>query len=214
MYRRGERCLGIVAMAGAAVLAAGSPAMAQPAPADESRTVHADVDGDGAANAVTVRKVDDTTQVISFALPGESVMTTAPAEYAVLQTPRVTDVDRDGVAEVAVTIVTGANTQTLRLYKYDPEAGVVAIQRGTEPFTLREGGGATARSGYQCEDTGKGWMLRTVNARYDDETAKFDGTSSWFIFHDNSTSRWTMAPFSDVPADDPRLNLDPTTCAP
>lgn len=214
MYRRSGRRLGVVAMAGAAVLAAGQPAVAQPAPAGESETVHADVDGDGAANAVTVRKVDETTQVISFALPGESVMTTAPAEYAVLQTPRATDVDRDGVAEVAVTVATGANTQTFQLFKYDPEAGVVAIRREGEPFALYEGGGATARSGYRCEDTGKGWMLRTVDARYDDTTAKFDGTSSWFVFHGNSTSRWTRAPFSDVPADDPRLNLDPTTCAP
>ena len=212
MHRRGKLCLGVAAAAGAGVLVFGQAAIAQP-PA-EQETVYADVDGDGSTEPVTVRKGDDATQVISFALPQGTVETTAPANYSVLRTPRVTDVNRDGAAEVAVIVTAGANTDHFQLFKYDPAAGVVAVESGAEPFTFYEGGGASARLGYQCEDPGKGPMLRTVRAQYDSSTAKFDGTTSWFIFTGNSASEWTKAPFQDLPADDPALNLDPGTCAP
>ncbi|MFC7342916.1 hypothetical protein [Saccharopolyspora griseoalba] len=212
MHRRGKLCLGTVAAAGAGALVFGQAAAAQPAA--DKQVVHADVDGDGSTEPVTVRKVDDATQVIRFVLPRGPVETTAPANYSVLQPPRVTDVNRDGAAEIAVITTAGANTDHFQLFKHDPAIGVVAVQSGGQPFTFHEGGGATARLGYQCEDPGKGPMLRTVRAQYDSSTGKFDGTTSWWVFSGNSTGEWTKAPFQDLPGDDPALNLDPGTCAP
>ncbi|SFS31925.1 hypothetical protein SAMN05660874_00169 [Saccharopolyspora flava] len=210
MIREGKVLLGVVALAGAGALVAGPVASAQ----GDSQTVYADVDGDGTANVVTVRLLDESTQSITFDLPQGPVETTAPAQLQAPQPPRVTDVNRDGAAEVAVTTVTGANTQHFQLFKYEPAIGVVAVDGGGAPFTFYEGGGISARSGYQCEDPGKGPMLRIVSAQYDFETETYDGTTSWLVQSGNSISEWTRAPFSDLPADDPQLNLDPTTCAP
>lgn len=220
MAHQGKRIACALAMAATATTSMATLATASPAPQDnrESATAYADVDGDGAPNAVTVREVADDVQTLTFAFAGGQIDTTFPADARPpLQQPRPVDIDGDGLDEVIVAHSVGANTLTFNIWKFEPGEGIVRLRTSAgAPFEVYEGGGVSATSGYGCTPTPDGREFVTVQAAQAGDPAeqRFDGDRTSYRVHGDAVSVESRTPIEQAPADHPLLDIDPATCAP
>ncbi|ASR35297.1 hypothetical protein BAY61_10150 [Prauserella marina] len=186
----------------------------------ESHTVQADVDGDGSLDDVTLTEVSPTSQTLTFALAGGPVEVTIEGDASYpLQQPRPVDVNSDGTHEIMVAEYVGANTVTFNAWYYDPARGKIFPVANPDGSRLQvyEGGGAAARSGYNCfdyPDTGDR-DLEALNARLVDSSGEvplFDGTRIRYHVEDGVAREVQRFEYEAIPGDDPRLDTDPRSC--
>jgi hypothetical protein len=126
--------------------------------------VPGDVDGDGAADAVTV-----SSDTLTVALSGGGTAT-APIVDAEVPKPVVSglhDLDLDGRNEVWLETARGASTSFVQAYRYDGKAlRELTYEGGHIRFGI--GGSVTHGDGFSCTDAGR-LVVRTAES--DDGTA-------------------------------------------
>lgn len=202
------------AVLGGALLVPGG-AVAAP-PSDEART-EADLDGDGRADPVTLVQVTPESMLLRVGLADRFVDATVPGNARGLA-PRAVDLDADGRAEVLVPGSVGANTVTSTLWGLGPGAGLrQTTDPGGAPWTVSEGGGASAISGHGCLADHDGRQVVLVDARLDDGSADpntYSGTRTALTVANGTATPTSVVPVQRVPRTDPLLQVDPAGCAP
>ncbi|MBA8925068.1 hypothetical protein BC739_002267 [Kutzneria viridogrisea] len=155
------------------VLAAVSAALAFAVPANAGTApilVHADLDGDGVADEVTLTPVADNAheQLLTATVRGIQLTARVPFDSLFGLAPlRVVDLNGDGKQEVVVTESVGANTDGFSVWGL--HGGLRPVTSGgADRFKLWEGGGFSAISGYGCEPAGGTRQLVTVSAELTD----------------------------------------------
>ena len=186
----------------------------------ETKTTQADVDGDGRLDGVTLREVSADSQTLTFGLADEQVQITiaGDARYP-LQTPRPVDVNSDGSHEVTVPEFIGANTITSNIWRYDVQRGKIFPVSNPDGSRLKvyEGGGASARSGYNCfdyPDTGAR-DLETLEARMvgtSDGSPLFNGVRTRYHVVYGIATQVKRVEYEAIAGTDPRLDSDPRSC--
>ncbi|OLT14644.1 hypothetical protein BJF78_18230 [Pseudonocardia sp. CNS-139] len=142
----------MITLAGAvlAVAALLGPADA-PGPDEDEAFVAADVDGDGVADPVTLRRIGPATQLLRVALADEIRDAVVPVDdlggpALPLAEPRPADLDGDGRAELLLVTAVGANTTAYQVWRFTDDRGLHAVtDEHGEPWRLHEGG-ASRRS--------------------------------------------------------------------
>ncbi|MBK1787691.1 hypothetical protein [Prauserella cavernicola] len=207
----------VIVLGCATALAAATPLSAVAQQDDPgTRTIAADVDGDGTLDRVTVRQLDDSTQTLTFEVAGRTVEVTTEGEgFAPLEQPRRVDVNSDGRDEVVLARAVGANTVTFDLWSYDPVRAKIFPVSTPDGARLDvfEGGGVNATSGYTCvdhPDTGARDFV-TVNA-YRTEAGTFDGERTTYSVDGDLARQTDRVEFTAVDEDDPVLATEPSSC--
>ena len=206
---------GVIASAALAFLTGGTAA----AVPDEDVLAHADLNGDGADETVTIRSAGTAQQELVTEVDGQRLAASAPADTpSDVRLPRVTDVNGDGAEELVVSELTGANTETFGIWEYvDGTLRQVAGPNG-DLLRLYEGGGVTARSGYTCEKFGPGSQLVVLSAEADDtarDTITYTGSWTYYALTDGvATPTGTTVSFTSVSGENPLMNPDNGSCAP
>jgi hypothetical protein len=149
----------------------------QPAPARSAAparhtAAQGDVDGDGTPDelAYAGREV-----VVTLSGSGREVRAGTGAEDAAPSTAGVEDVDRDGRAEVFVSVGSGASTAFLTPFRFDGTTFAPLTIDGAQA-RLGVGGSATHGDGFSCDDAG---TLVVRSASSDDGTT-FTVTSTTY----------------------------------
>lgn len=148
----------------------------------------ADVDGDGDADEVLVRIVDDRTIAleVTFAAGGRTVVRyddPSVATFAAVRIARVADVDADGDEDLWVVVGSGAAVEIVSLVLADG-CDLVRPEGGAGPNSYTVGASVGFISGVECDDldadgTTSGF-LEHVAERTSDST--YRGTSTeWFV---------------------------------
>ncbi|OZM84306.1 hypothetical protein CFP66_03030 [Pseudonocardia sp. MH-G8] len=204
-------------MVGAALLAAPGVGAAQE---PDVVSADADVDGDGAANPVTLQQVAPGTQLLRVGLADEFVDAQVSGDETLpLIVPFVVDVNGDGRDELILARSLGANTTTFEVWSLDDGRLHAVTTEDGAPWWLYEGGGVSAIGAYGCVPGTPGRQLRDVQARLDDAasgdgTTRYDGAVVTYAVAGGVAHPAATEPLQDVTRDDPRVQVDPATCAP
>lgn len=187
----------------------------------ETKTIQADVDGDGNLDQVTLSEISADSQKLVFSVPqGEIAVTIAGDSSFPLQEPRRVDVNGDGQHEVLVAEFVGANTVTFNGWYFDVDRNKIFPTSTPDGSRLKiyEGGGVSAINGYSCvghPDTGAR-DLSTVEARLVDtpgDQPVFDGARTTYHVDGGIAREIDRLEFTGVGPDDPRLATEPQSCA-
>lgn len=214
--RRTTTVLGAgVLMSAALAFLTGGTAGAAP---DDDVLAHADLNGDGAAETVTIHAAGTAEQKLVTAVDGRQLAVSAPADTASTARPaRVTDVNGDGVDELLVSELTGANTETFGLWEYVDGTLRQVVGPHGDLLRLYEGGGIAARSGYTCEKFGSGNQLVVLSAEADDvaqDAVTYTGSWTYYALTDGvATPSGATVSFTSVGGESPLMNPDNGSCA-
>jgi hypothetical protein len=214
----GARALSAAALITAALLAA--PCIAAAQESSEVVSADADVDGDGAANRVTLQQVAPGTQLLRVGMPEEFLGARVEGDESLpLIVPFVVDVNGDGRDEVVLATSLGANTNTFEVWSVDDGRLHAVTTEDGRPWRFHEGGGVSAIGAYGCAPGTPGRRLRTVQARLDDAasgdgTPRYDGAVVTHAVAGGVAHPAATEPLQDVTRDDPRVKADPATCTP
>ncbi|WP_020672121.1 hypothetical protein [Amycolatopsis nigrescens] len=211
--RAGSLVIGLAATGFAAIGLAAPAAAAEP---PQQAVAHADLDGDGTPETVTLTMIGDGTQQLTADVGGRQIQATMPGDdFAGAQPIRVTDLNADGRAELVITKSVGANTLTFDAWDYDGEFRRLGTPDG-QPLDLYEGGGVAARVGYTCEATPAGRALVTLGSEADDVGADpltYTGARTAYTLQDGVLTPAATVPFTSVAPTDPLVSTDPAACA-
>ncbi|MBE9376001.1 VCBS repeat-containing protein [Saccharopolyspora sp. HNM0983] len=193
--------------AAALALATAAPAAAQ------QPAVHADLDGDGRPDAVSLVQVSESTMLLRAGMAEEVLDVEVPGNAR--GTPPVpVDVNGDGRAEVLVPESVGANTITRTAWAHSPEHGLVPLRGADdELWRLPEGGGAGAVSTYGCTGRGAGAVLDAVSAARN-EQGTFDGGLRTYRVAAGAVHLLREVPIRGADREDEVFGRDPAECAP
>jgi hypothetical protein len=214
----GARSFSAAALVASALLAAPGVAAAQGA--SDVVSADADVDGDGAANRVTLQQVAPGTQLLRVGLADEFVDARVSGHEAVpLIVPFVVDVNGDGRDELVLATSLGANTTTFEVWSLDDGRLHAVTTEDGAPWRLYEGGGVSAIGAYGCVPGTPGRQLRDVQARLDDAasgdgTTRYDGAVVTYAVAGGVAHPAATESLQGVTRDDPRVQVDPATCTP
>ncbi|GAA0898606.1 hypothetical protein [Pseudonocardia zijingensis] len=217
MTRHTIRALAAAGLAAAALVTVPGTALAQYRPA--AVTAEADVDGDGAQEHVTLEQLAPGTQLLRVHLPSGYVEDRILGDEGLpLIVPFVVDVNGDGRDELVIATSLGANTNTLQLWSFDDDRLHAVTTEDGATWQLFEGGGVSAMGMYGCVPGTPARQLRDVQATLDeaastDGTTRYDGTAVTYTVTDGMAHRAVVEPLEDVTRDDPRVQVDPATCA-
>jgi hypothetical protein len=219
---RAGRAAAAAVLVTAAVVATSAAATPAEPHLPEQVLVTADLDGDGVPEPVTLRQLSPGTQLLRVALPEEILDATVGGDDTAplpLSPPRPSDLDGDGRAELVLSVAVGANTTTYEAWRYDDDRGLHAVtDAGGAPWRLYEGGGVAAISGYGCAP-GTPRRPYSVDVRWDEsrpeqEPIRYVGEVVTYSLADGVARPLATEPLRGVVRDDPRVAVDPATCAP
>ncbi|MGB3440737.1 MAG: hypothetical protein WBA97_18475 [Actinophytocola sp.] len=199
----------------ASVLALAATGFGVTAPSAATRTVYADLNGDGLRDYVTVRTVPGKPdeQLLSARVGARQLTATVPlASPSGVLPMRITDLDTNGRDEVVVTESLGANTLSFGVWGlYDGDLAPVTLVDGT-PLRLWEGGGISAISRYGCGIDHDGRSLtQTGGVAVDVGFTIYEGERVTYVVDGSLATETWRSPVRG-PRDDPAFQVNPADC--
>lgn len=177
-------------------------------------STHADLNGDGADDLVTVENVGTQEQQLVVTINGEEFRADAPADApGLVRPPRVVDLNNDGQDELAVREMFSEDTHVFGVWHYS--SGKLRTLGTPDGHQLRlyEGGDDMSRNGYGCAESDGERQLIAMNATEDD-AGTWSGSQDYYTVTDGiaTTSGGTIT-FRALPFVGESLIPDADTCA-
>lgn len=183
------------------------------ASAEPNPSTHADLDGDGTDELVTVEAVGTHDQQLVVTIDGEEIRADAPADApTMIRPPRVVDLDGDGREELAVRETFSNDTHVFGVWYFaDGKLRTLGTPDGHQ-LRLYEGGDDVTSYGYGCAESDGNRTLITMNATEDD-AGTWSGSQDYYMVNDGiATSTGGEITFRALPFVGPSLTPDGDTC--
>ncbi|MBB4911523.1 hypothetical protein [Actinophytocola algeriensis] len=197
----------------AAALALVSVPAASATPAGDV-TTHADLDGDGTDELVTVRAAGTDAQKLLVEVAGEELRAEVPADAeGIVRPPRIVDLNNDGREELAVRERFSSDTHVFGVWEYaDGRLRSLSTPNGHQ-FRLYDGADDTSTYGYGCVEEDDVRSVVVMNASEDD-AGTWSGSQVYYSVADGVvTPTGGDITFTALPFVGPALHPDRDTCA-
>lgn len=178
-------------------------------------STHADLNGDGVDELVTVHNAGTHDQQVVVTIDGKEIRADVPADAPnIVRPPRVVDLNGDGQEELAVREMFSSDTHVFGVWHYaDGKLRSLGTPDGHQ-LRLYEGGDDTTRYGYGCVTSDGERQLVTMSATEDD-AGTWSGRLDYYTVSDGiATPTGGEITFTALPFVGPSLTPDGDTCAP